>query len=299
MKFELGEWYLFSITGLAYIPDKGEYYILLHEDGRKMLLKTDYYVKYNFNIGQNIQCRVDKVNCTGQVFLEPKHPHYIEGQSYSFVILGSVLNEDDTISLIVRDIYENQIQVVVNDENKEQHNSTINLKVERIKKGTPILSYSSSANFLNNSNVSDNIALKITAIVNYNSEEYYSLADGERIVSRLKVKHYKHYGLNVGKSITCIWRGYDSTGLIRVEPENPWYKIGESYKFVVKGFEDYIDLSGESVRVAIVLDVMGNKCAVKIEDAYYKQIINLQEIICKVVGFRKGRPQLEIDLINF
>jgi hypothetical protein len=52
--------------------------------GDKHLLNASYYSAYDFEIGQEIICRVDKINCKGKVFFEPSHPIYIEGSDYDF-----------------------------------------------------------------------------------------------------------------------------------------------------------------------------------------------------------------------
>ena len=54
MKFEVGSWYFFKIEKVSDIPEKGIHYVLQHESGRKMLLNAQYYVKYDFVIGQTI-----------------------------------------------------------------------------------------------------------------------------------------------------------------------------------------------------------------------------------------------------
>ena len=91
MVFKEGEWYNFKIINQIDIPDKGNQFVLQHTSGRKILLPADNYVKYNFAIGSSIDCRVDKINCTGQIFMEPKHPFYTIGDVYTFKDRKSVV----------------------------------------------------------------------------------------------------------------------------------------------------------------------------------------------------------------
>lgn len=297
MKFEQGIFYTFKISGIVDIPEKGDHYILVHESGRKMLLKSEYYVKYNYEIGQIIECKVDKVNCTGQVFLEPKHPHYIEGQEYFFKKETIKENADKSLSLVVKDLFDNEIELYVNQNQTYLFKDQIPLKVERIKKGFPILSFPQIQEAIANNHLSQLIEFKISAIVVENSEEYYSLEDSlGKIATRLKVKHYKHYGFNVGQKCYCSVIGTNPNGLIQVEPENPWYKIGESYIFKINSIECYIDLDDKEAKSIILLDKANNKCGITLSEAELQQIGVQSEIRCKVIGFRKGRPQLEIDL---
>jgi hypothetical protein len=300
MRFQEGFWYFFTIENISNILEKGNHYVLKHESGRKMLLNAQHYVKYRFKVGQTIECRVDKVNCMGQIFLEPRHPFYNDGSFYSFKYLGIKNNEDRTMSLLVKDSFDNEIQVFINTHVELKAKKQVLLKIERIKKGIPILSIPMAHQHLNYVNACNNtIKLTVVAVVSENSEEYFSLADGcGTIISRLKVKHYRHYGLVTGKSYLFQTRGIDSNGLTLVEPENPWYKIGESYIFRIKNIDNYANLDGEEVKTVIVFDVNNSKCGVIIDVEQLKRIEKQTEVSCKVIGFKKGRPQLEIDLFN-
>ena len=297
MRFEQGKWYPFSIAGLIDVPDKGDHYMLLHESGRKMLLKREYYVKYNFSMGQIIQCRVDKVNCTGQVFMEPKHPLYNDNQIYSFEIIQVGQDKNLIFNAKVKDIFGNLIDVYINQVEKLQANESVKLKVHQIKKGIPVLGdlqddEPEDANVCNECE----IKLQIISIENYNAEDYYILSDRLNLRTKIKVKHYQKWGFNIGDEILCKAIGHDLNNQIAVEPVNPWYIIGKAYAFKIIGLEDYVDLEGKIAKSIVVLDAVNNKCGVKISNIIEKKFQIKDEILCKVVGFRKGRPQLEIDL---
>lgn len=297
MKFEEGIWYSFSISGIVDIPDKGEYYILLHATGRKMLLRTDYYVKYNFVIGQFIQCRVDKVNCTGQVFLEPIHPYYNEGQVYSFEIVRTFSDKDALYNLTVLDFYGNNIDVFVSNSEEIVEKSTIQLKVKHVKKGIPILIELRDQNVeLIETSVKE-IKLIVKDIKCFNSEDYFVLSNGTQH-SKIKVKHYQKYGFGIGDEILCDIIAKESNNHLVIEPKNPWYRIGGIYEFENVKTEEFVDLEGKISHVAVVFDKGGNKCGVPIADDHVARIKGLNRINCKVVGFRKGRPHLEIDLLS-
>ena len=295
MKFEEGIWYSFSISGIVDIPDKGEYYILLHATGRKMLLRTDYYVKYNFAIGQFIQCRVDKVNCTGQVFLEPKHPYYTEGKVYSFEIIRTFSDKDTLYNLTVLDFYGNSIDVFVSNYEEIGGKSSIQLKVKKVKKGVPILVEERDQNTELSETSIKEIKLIVKDIKRFNFEDYFVLSNGVQH-SKVKVKHYQKYGLKIGDEVACDIIANESDNYLVIEPKNPWYRIGGIYEFENVKIEEFVDLEGKISHVAVVFDNGGNKCGVPIADAHVTRIKDLNKINCKVVGFRKGRPQLEIDL---
>jgi hypothetical protein len=295
MKFEVGIWYSFSISGIVDIPEKGEHFVLLHNSGRKMLLRTDYYVKYKFALDQIIECRVDKVNCTGQVFLEPKHPFYQDGEVYQFEILKTYAKEDSLFNVSVIDLYGNTIDVWVSNPEIVKVKQSISLKVNQVRKGIPILSeITVKTNKIVEPIPKLELKLTVKTIKTYNSDDYFILTDGNNY-SKLKVKHFKKYGFGIGDEVLCEIIGEESTNQLVIEPKNPWYTIGEIYQFDIVRIEEFIDLEGNILNVAVVFDNGGNKCGVPIANSYLDRIKMLKTINCKVIGFRKGRPQLEID----
>ncbi|NVO09498.1 MAG: hypothetical protein HXX16_06005 [Bacteroidales bacterium] len=297
MKFEEGIWYSFSISGIVDIPDKGEHFILLHDSGRKMLLRTDYYVKYNYALGQIIECRVDKVNCTGQVFLEPKHPHYNDGQVYSFDIIRIFLDEESLYNAKVKDVFSNEIDVYLYQTDGLQTKKNIMLQVVQVKKGLPILcDIQKGKSEIIEFDYGKEIKLKVKSVKKYNSEDFYILYDGDTIKTKIKVKYYKNYGFDIGDEVICEIIGIESNNyFIVVEPKNPWYKIGNVYTFTKIGIEKYAGLEEDKAKVMIVLDNNGNKCGVPINKTIATSLQERDKIECRVIGFRKGRPQLEID----
>ncbi len=288
MVFKEGEWYNFKIINQIDIPDKGDQFVLQHTSGRKILLPADNYVKYNLTIGSSIDCRVDKINCTGQIFMEPKHPFYIIGNVYSFKILA--INHNDKI-IEVEDFFGNKIQAFSYkfiDSNIDE----IPLRVINIKKGKPLVALPANDNNIE-IDFGASVLAYVDAMVVINNENYYRLSALSKYDSLLKLKHYSSYGFNVGDDIECKYIGIYPDGTLKLEPINPHYKIGEIYRFKIEGFEEVTDIENDLVIIAEVQDINQKKCGVKLPDSNYSrgQIIN-----CKVIGYRKGRPQLEIVL---
>jgi len=94
MKLQEGEKYNFFVKRILEIGGNN-YYLLLGPGDVKYLLKKDYYEHYNIDIDDTITCRVDKINCRGEVFLEPEHPYYSEGREYMFEVTGRDLRVDN------------------------------------------------------------------------------------------------------------------------------------------------------------------------------------------------------------
>ncbi|MCX7955471.1 MAG: hypothetical protein N3A01_09845 [Bacteroidales bacterium] len=75
MQFIENEVYDFFVENLIKLPD-GEYFVLNYENKRKFLLPAYYYHDYQIEKNKYIKCYINKINCNGQIFLEPLHPIY-------------------------------------------------------------------------------------------------------------------------------------------------------------------------------------------------------------------------------
>lgn len=292
--FKEGEWYTFTVAKVIDVPGSGKHFILSHESGKKLLLPTKYYVKYNISETSSIQCRIDKINCTGQIFIEPAHPVYKAGNTYSFGVIriaDSVIEEAQ--NLTVSDIFGNEIEVLVPKGIISTEQAEVKLKVLGIKKGVPILSAGAEWSLCPDSYSSgQEILLSLSKVVAIQNEEYYLLKAKSNCIALLKVKHFKHYGFKEGIPIVARYRGTDSRGFLMVDPEHPFYKVGEVYQFEIASIEEDYGQELDNGRIAVVYDRFGMKCGVRIENSSTYAVGNI--ISCKVLGYKKGRPLLEI-----
>jgi len=135
-----GNWFPFRIHKLVQLQDDAWYFVLQDINGMKHFMPAEYYESYGFKPGDEISCKIDRINCTGRIFLEPKHPYYLEGEIYIFDLV-SVLNEDGERTLIVKGKEGNKMEVLLG----TNKNIDINYKkkvrclVKSIKKGKPNL----------------------------------------------------------------------------------------------------------------------------------------------------------------
>jgi hypothetical protein len=135
-----GKWFPFKIHNLVQLQDDEWYYVLQDINGMKHFMPAENYKHYGFNPGDEILCKIDRINCTGRIFLEPNHPHYKEGEIYYFDVI-SLSDQGNEKVLIVREILGNSIEVPVyknmNTDLKEV--KKIRCIVKTITKGKPIL----------------------------------------------------------------------------------------------------------------------------------------------------------------
>jgi hypothetical protein len=134
-----GRVYSFRIHNKAVLQDNEEYYILEDPFKVRHFIPAKYYIRYNFAVDQIIQCRVDKINCTGRVLLEPVHPYYEKGRAYDFVIREVDRGFDGRTSVIISDVLDNLITIQLKgDANDILKAGTVRLKIVNIKKGIPV-----------------------------------------------------------------------------------------------------------------------------------------------------------------
>jgi len=135
-----GEWFPFKIHNLIQLQDDAWYFVLQDINGMKHFMAAENYKSYGFIVGDQILCKIDRVNCTGRVFLEPKHPIYKEGEIYHFDIIDYP-NPDEENVLIVKEISGNIIKVLVNGIKKVDINEEKRVRciVKSITKGRLIL----------------------------------------------------------------------------------------------------------------------------------------------------------------
>lgn len=87
-ELEINRYYLFKLIKTTVMPDEVEYYVMEDPFGKKHLMEKEPYDSYGFELGQEVEIRIDKVNCKGKVFFEPKHPRYSLGASVQAKYLG-------------------------------------------------------------------------------------------------------------------------------------------------------------------------------------------------------------------
>lgn len=140
MKLKEGEIYTFQVLKTVEIPDEGIFFLLRHKSGRRLMIETKPYEHYGIEPGKPVECIVDKVSCTGKVYLEPLHPKYRIGNEYSFNLIDQpvVSNEEDIRLVTVADVFNNHIVVNIPNEIRLKGNEIV-LVVNGITKGIPEL----------------------------------------------------------------------------------------------------------------------------------------------------------------
>lgn len=273
-------------------PDGTEHFVLEHSASRRrLLLPAQYYTRYGFTPGQTVECRVDKISCTGQLYLEPRHPCYDVGKSYTFPLVD--INRTDSYALItVTDCFGSSIEVLLRPEEVGDSQKDISLRVTGIKKGVPLLAARQAHSKCAAIQEGTDLEVYCCDIVERNGERFY-LFIFDHCFGLLKVSRFSHYGIEPGNTVSCRLLGFRPDGTLRLEPRNPFYRIGMCYDFTISAIQQLPNTEPNG-SIAVIYDRFGKKCGVPIEGCKKQTYRAGDRIRCRVIGFRKGRPDLEI-----
>ncbi len=295
IKIEEGKTYLFKIAGSVVSPDGQDYFILIDLNNIKHLLGKKYYSKYKFEIGQTINCRIDKINCNGKIYLEPEHPYYKQGNKYEFFFQKTkkILNsagEKEKIALLT-DVFNNKIEMPFEDLHHElKPGEKLKYKVKKIKKGIIYISVTDKDDY-SGLKVNEKYSFKISHTKTYAGKyDYFVLIDPNGCKYKIRKKFYDKYNLEPGKTVVC--RLIKDGKRKYLEPMHPFYIIGEEYDFEIirEGYRNvYPD---EKKAVYILKNNYGKEILLNKEDISPAKI-KQRKIKCKVSDIRKGQVYLD------
>jgi len=299
-KFTEGEVHPFKITGFSEIPGTDEsFFILINPFGGKHLLKSIHYRHYNLQVNQTINCKIDKINCSGKIYLEPENPIYKEGEIYDFEFI-SIVDQINSVG-------EKEEAAIVKDKLGIEHKcslpksfytdkpkSSIQCKVLRIKKGELFLAVPESNNHNPKLKIGNKYCFRVTDIKNLEKNTaYYILKDDFGNSYSLKKDMYEQYEFKIDQKVECTVTKFHTDGHLKIEPVHPHYKIGKIYLFnFLRTFEE-TDPLGNKEFVILVKDIYGIETKVRSNLDHLKTDFS-EKISCKVEGIRKGKAILSL-----
>ncbi len=297
--FKEGQRFQFTISNKLVLPGTDEVnFILIGPDQKKYLLPELFYVNYHLKIGQVINCTIDKINCSGKIFLEPDHPYYKIAERYDFLVLRITQTESfigkPQMVAWVKDLHGLEWACPIDkSDDIEIGYSHLACRVDRIKKGELVLSLPAMTSRFMTLKTGQNYTFRIQDIKTFLNEQFYILKDTIGNFHRLPVMDFIHYGMKPGQEIEATLVKYKPDGECLIEPIHPHYKIGETYKFKFVGLEKTIDLFGRVEAVITVEDIFQQTVKVKPQDWQIRsEMYNPEHITCLVQRFKKGRPVL-------
>lgn len=295
-KLEEGKIYPFVISDLINIPNDQEYIKLIDPNNIKHLLEAGPYVKYNFKKGNTIHCRVDKINCTGKIFIEPEHPYYDLNEIYEFLLIRFGKSNTDTdlkhSHAYFLDVFKNEVEFPIEELEEDLiPGNSYKFQVTRIKKGLIYISQVKDKNIYKNFKVGNEYPFTISKLRNYaHKYTYYILQGPYGNEYKLRSKFYANYNLRLGESIYC--RLLDDGDEKYLEPRHPQYEIGKEYDFEIIR-EDFInDYPNDQLEVIVLRNNFGKEQFIPKAQVSPNCIKN-RKIKCMVMDIRKSRLFLE------
>jgi hypothetical protein len=292
-----GSYHTFKLLKHQQFSEQESLFILQDSLGYKVMLPAGYYIDYGFTEGQDMLCRVDRINCSGRMFLEPVHPVYREGEWYDFYVEGAGSRQAITglneYYVRVKDIHNREWDI------RLQHPfntslETLTCRLERIKKGRFYLTAPlDSASSLVEGDEGVFLILGETIHPDDNMR-YFIVEDQQGYRHIIPKRYYLHYRLKKDQQVLCRVGKMSPLGYHFLEPQNPWYKREEIYELELLELHRLRFSDGALQDVAVVDDPYNEPVKVFIDDNKTNSIINAHKVRCKVTGFRKSRPEFII-----
>ena len=291
MKLKEGKDYIFRAIRITAL-DEVRYFVMEGPDGRRYLLDQERYEGYGIAPGKDVVCRVDKINCKGELFLEPQHPEYREGESYPFLTEGyeSRIDKRGNSHMVVKfsDSLGNRPVLKLSwfGNNPPGPGSIVNLKVERILKGRILFEGMDGESHSPHEEDMNLYEFTVKEIApGMDGKDYFLVSGDDPALYAVRADYYRHYGLKPGVSFRGRFVRYREGEEVRVEPENPWYKPGKIYTFRVK---EKVFLDSSSQAITLLTDQYGLSHSIEGDGGEEAG----EEISLKVERIRKGWPLL-------
>ena len=296
--FEEGKYYTFTLTGKVVLPpDDEEFFVLKSQFDSRHLLKYLPYHYYGLEIDREVRCRIDKISCSGKMYLEPEHKDYKENNTYTFRVKGyeEILNSEGKAERFLRllDVNEQPVMINIGDSNPRDYEDTVLCRVDRIKKGKLYLTLARAAPLVGDLVEGKSYEFLISDRVTLaEDEEYFVLQDEFDDIHYLRQKYFEDYGLETGTYVTCLVIDPPKLFTHYLEPVHPFYKTGESYLFIVSGIQKHTNEFGEEVIKIMVTDTHQKEyfadCDTRIKDLPKAG----ETIQCLVDGIRMSKLKL-------
>lgn len=287
-----GMTYPFLVIKDSLLPDGSGAWVLQDIEERKILLEKKNYIHYTLKPGSTILCRVDKINCSGKIFLEPPHPVYQDNQVYDFEIVKIDRREKIGAIAVVIDLFGNEINADLSEKTmKEAVGNRVRLKVKLIKKGIPVVIDPEKDEVTVFEEKMQYLMYVEGEMELMNGVKFILLRDRDGNQHFLPAEWYSNYQLISGQEVFCEVVKLLGGGKPVLEPVHPEYKRGEHYQMAFVREEEMTSSKGEFRNVVVVSDSRGQRFYILKKYFEDKKIPRI--ITCRVEKYRKGKVFFE------
>ncbi len=296
-----GKIYPFRILKTVSLGPQDDWFVMQDPMGYKILIPKAHYEDYGFKKGMLVNCRVDKVNCNGKVFLEPEHPHYVEGNIYPFKVLDTgyrknILDENEYYFL-AEDAFGKTITITAASKSIcDDASETIDCLVKKIKKGKLWLELAGekTKKYLLEAGKTFDFVIIDERTDLESKTHYFILQDDPGHKHLLNKKFYKRYGLKVGDVVRCTTSNNEIDGAMLLEPLHPCYEVGKKYEFAVDRLEEMIFSDGFSQKILVLHDCFGEEIRLHTDEDLASLLGQKRVIQAIVKRIHKGKPEIEL-----
>ena len=300
-RLEEGRVYPFQIVKTVSLGPGDDWFIMRDPNGYKTLLPQFYYEEYGMKPGTEVLCRVDKINCNGRMFLEPMHPHYREGEVYSFDVVSrdhriNILEEEEYF-FIVRDVLNKHWRVrTYNKAWWDSAPGNLRCLLKRIKKGQLFLVIEDEAFQPSKLHPGQEYDFILEGEKTHpdDGQTYYIVSDPYGEKHLFKRKHFARYGLKKGQKIRCRVDKFGAEGYFFLEPEHPCYERNKVYEFPLDRLEELVFTDGSKQPVMILQDCFGEEVKLHSDGETLRRYRGQRILYARVKDIRKGRLEVEL-----
>lgn len=272
------------------LSESEQYWVAETVDGERFLMDSLQYEKYEFAVGQRIQVTVDKINCSGKVFIEPDHPLYRRGESYVFPVHSVVSKSENILSLIVTDVFENKIPIQYHADGTNDAPAEVELLVIGLRKALPVLLdpvLQEQTPFKENEIYSFRVVDKILI----DNEKYFQLEDRFARLHLLPARFYEKYPIDIGKPLDCYVVRIGQNAELTLEPVHPVFHLGYELELNFVGEYHGDEYIGQKHKLYLLHDDEGNEFFMSVRFLEGKKIPNRMR--CRIEKLKKGQPLVE------
>ena len=257
-----------------------------------MLLPQKPYQLYHFSINQTILCKVDKISCSGKIYLEPKHPYYQINNTYLFDFIEIVDAHNlyfQPIKFVVLKDKLNQFIYLPLWTEKSQLPEQMELRVVRIKKSKIIaLPNFEPFDYIPIDGEWNNLKL-INAFDMPDEGPFYLFEDD---LKKWHIAPKKYFGkelLPIGYTVRAITSKNRTNNYYHFEFEHPNYNYGSEVEFDIVS-KNLVDIEKDNSVWQVSLNIAGEPQIVKLPLSCKTKE---KKLILKVGLIRKGKLVLE------
>ena len=287
-KENIGKLYDFTLIAQLNLPDTPElFFQIADSEQNKFLIPSALYQNYGLKIGQAVICRLDRVNCNGEIFFEPLHPYYSEKKTYLFKFIEkqSFMNalELEEEVLVVEDVYHSK-QWIRHAKGIDNYNPEILAYVQQIKRGRlHLVPYARSIQGLNEGN-RYRFRIERTG-QNERMGKVYVVSDPWGNLHAFPAEFYQKYGLKIGSEFEGYVDRLSTKGFYYIEPQHPVYVPGEIYSFKILD-----KIKDRDKTLLFIEDCFKEIVKIEVPTTFKKS----NTLVAKVIAIHMGKPELMV-----